>query len=147
MFDFLNYFMQYTVRDLLHGAKAMSKSVFGKKDEYQIKFNHEEDGLWYVDFPNWPFDHHNLLMVAGADKMCAFLSDDDVTTEVLVRPSNKRLHLEGYAELIQKDHSLTGGSTYEVHNLEGFNHDIWLCPVTLFVLGRYPKYMYVKKVS
>ena len=147
MFDFLNSFMQYTVRDLLHGAKAMSKSVFGKKDEYQIKFNHEEDGLWYVDFPNWPFDHHNLLMVAGADKMCAFLSDDDVTTEVLVRPSNKRLNLEGYAELIQKDHSLTGGSTYEVRNLEGFNRDIWLCPVTLFVLGRYPKYMYVKKVS
>ena len=145
MFDFLNSFMQYTVRDLLHGAKAMSKSVFGKKDEYQIKFNHEEDGLWYVDFPNWPFDHHNLLMVAGADKMCAFLSDDDVTTEVLVRPSNKRLNLEGYAELIQKDHSLTGGSTYEVRNLEGFNRDIWLCPVTLFVLGRYPKYMYVKK--
>ena len=139
--------MQYTVRDLLHGAKAMSKSVFGKKDEYQIKFNHEEDGLWYVDFPNWPFDHHNLLMVAGADKMCAFLSDDDVTTEVLVRPSNKRLNLEGYAELIQKDHSLTGGSTYEVRNLEGFNRDIWLCPVTLFVLGRYPKYMYVKKIS
>lgn len=139
--------MQYTVRDLLHGAKAMSKSVFGKKDEYRIKFNHEEDGLWYVDFPNWPFDHHNLLMVAGADKMCAFLSDDDVTTEVLVRPLNKRLHLEGYAELIQKDHSLTGGSTYEVHNLEGFNRDIWLCPVTLFVLGRYPKFMYVKKVS
>ena len=147
MFDFLNSFMQYTVRDLLHGAKAMSKSVFGKKDEYQIKFNHEEDGLWYVDFPNWPFDHHNLLMVAGADKMCAFLSDDDVTTEVLVRPSNKRLQLDGYAELIQKDHSLTGGSTYEVRNLEGFNRDIWLCPVTLFVLGRYPKYMYVKKVS
>lgn len=139
--------MQYTVRDLLHGAKAMSKSVFGKKDEYQIKFNHEDDGLWYVDFPNWPFDHHNLLMVAGADKMCAFLSDDDVTTEVLVRPSNKRLNLEGYAELIQKDHSLTGGSIYEVRNLEGFNRDIWLCPVTLFVLGRYPKYMYVKKVS
>lgn len=147
MFDFLNSFMQYTVRDLLHGAKAMSKSVFGKKDEYQIKFNHEDDGLWYVDFPNWPFDHHNLLMVAGADKMCAFLSDDDVTTEVLVRPSNKRLNLEGYAELIQKDHSLTGGSTYEVRNLEGFNRDIWLCPVTLFVLGRYPKFMYVKKVS
>ena len=123
----------------------MSRSVFGKRDEYQIKFNHEDNGLWYVDFPNWPFDHHNLLMVNGADEMCAFLSDDDITTEVLVRPSNKRLQLEGYAELVQKEHSLTGGSTYEVHNLEGFNRNIWLCPVTLFVLGRYPKYMYVKK--
>ena len=137
--------MQYTISDLLHGARVMSRSVFGQKDEYTIKFNHEDDGLWYVDFPNWPFDHHNLLMVAGADKLCAFLSDDDVTSEILVRPSSKRLQLEGYAELIQKDHSLTGGSTYEVRNLEGFNRDIWLCPVTLFVLGRYPKYMYVKK--
>ena len=125
----------------------MSRSVFGQKDEYTIKFNHEEDGLWYVDFPNWPSDHHNLLMVAGADKLCAFLSDDDVTSEILVRPSSKRLQLEGYAELIQKDHSLTGGSTYEVRNLEGFHRDIWLCPVTLFVLGKYPKYMYIKKAS
>ena len=98
-----------------------------------------------MDFPNWPFDHHNLLMVAGADKLCAFLSDDDVTSEILVRPSSKRLQLEGYAELIQKDHSLTGGSTYEVRDLEGFHRDIWLCPVTLFVLGKYPKYMYIKK--
>lgn len=137
--------MQYTVRDLLHGARVMSRSVFGQKDEYTIKFNHEDDGLWYVDFPNWPFDHHNLLMVAGADKLCAFLSDDDVTSEIQVRPSSKRLQLEGYAELIQKDHSLTGGSTYEVRDLEGFHRDIWLCPVTLFVLGKYPKYMYIKK--
>ena len=120
--------MNYSIKDLVKGAKAMSKSVFGQKEEYRIKFNHEEDGLWYVDYPNWPFDHHN-----------------DRTTEVLVRPSNKKLELDGYAELVQKDHSLTGGSTYDVHNLEGFNRDIWLCPVTLFVLGKYPKYMYVKK--
>lgn len=139
--------MNYTVSDLLTGARVMSKSVFGRKKEYQLKFNHEEDGLWYVDFPNWPFDHHNLLMVAGADKLCAFLSDDDKEAKVLVRPSNKKLDLDGYAELVQKDHSLTGGSTYEVRNLDGFNRDIWLCPVTLFVLGKYPKYMYVKKAS
>ena len=137
--------MNYSISDLLHGAKVISKSVFGQKKEYQLQFNHEEDGCWYVDFPNWPFDHHNLLMVAGADKLCAFLSDDDVTSEILVRPSSKRLQLEGYAELIQKDHSLTGGSTYEVRDLEGFHRDIWLCPVTLFVLGKYPKYMYIKK--
>lgn len=137
--------MNYSISDLLHGAKAMSRSVFGKKDEYQLKFNREDDGLWYVDFPNWPFDHHNLLMVAGADDLCAFLSDDDKVTEVLVRPSKKKLDLQGYAELEQKEHSLTGGSTYEVHNLAGFERNIWLCPVTLFVLGKYPKYMYVKK--
>ena len=137
--------MTYSFNDLKNGAKAMAKSVFGKKEEYIIKFNHEEDGLWYVDFPNWPFDHHNLLMVAGADELCAFLSDDNVSSYISVIPASKKEEHEGYAELTRINSSLTGGATYEVKNLPGFNRDIWLCPVTLFVLGEYPKYMYIKK--
>ena len=137
--------MTYSFNDLKNGAKAMAKSVFGKKEEYIIKFNHEEDGLWYVDFPNWPFDHHNLLMVAGADKLCAFLSEDNVSSYISVIPASKKEEHEGYAELTRVNSSLTGGATYEVKNLPGFNRDIWLCPVTLFVLGEYPKYMYIKK--
>lgn len=127
------------------GAQDMAKSVFGRKKEYHLKFNNEDDGLWYVDFPNWPFDHHNLLMVAGADKLCAFLSDDGKTSHVDVIPSNKREQHPGYACLVQGEHSLTGGSIYTVTDLPGFERDIWLCPVTLFVLGRYPKYLYIKK--
>ena len=137
--------MTYSFNDLKNGAKAMAKSVFGKKEEYIIKFNHEKDGLWYVDFPNWPFDHHNLLMVAGADELCAFLSEDNVSSYISVIPASKKEEHEGYAELTRVNSSLTGGATYEVKNLPGFNRDIWLCPVTLFVLGEYPKYMYIKK--
>ena len=137
--------MNYNVKDLANGAQAMARSVFGKKKEYHLQFNHEEDGLWYIDYPNWPFDHHNLLMVAGADKLCAFLSDDDKFTKVSVIPSNKRTSHEGYFELEQLDKSLTGGSTYKVNGLDGFNQTIWICPVTLFVLGTYPKFIYVKK--
>ena len=139
--------MNYTMNDLLAGARMMSKSVFGQRDEYQLQVNHEEDGCWYVDFPNWPFSHHNLMMVSGADEMCAFLSDDDKFAYVNVIPSNKEEEHPGYAKLIQEEHSLTGGSTYQVTGLEGFNRKIWLCPVTLFVLGQYPKYLYVKKNS
>ena len=135
------------INSFLNIAKSMATNVFGNKKEYQIQFNHEEDGLWYVDFPGWPFSHHNLLMVNGADKMCAFLSDDDKHTYVDVIPTNKEEDHPGYAKLIQKEHSLTGGSTYQVTGLDGFNRDIWLCPVTLFVLGEYPKYMYVKKTN
>ena len=137
--------MKYSIKTLLTGAQKMAKSVFGKKKEYHIQFNHEDDGLWYVDYPNWPFDHHNLMMVAGADEMCAFLSDDDKNTYVSVIPTNKEEDHPGYAKLIQQEYSLTGGSTYKVTGLEGFDKDIWLCPVTLFVLGEYPKYLYVKK--
>lgn len=139
--------MTYSINDLLHAARVMSQSVFGRRDEYQLQFNHEEDGKWYVDFPGWPFDHHNLMMVAGADKLCGFLSDDDSFAHVSVISSNKQLDKPGYACLVRGRHSLTGGSFYNVTGLEGFEREIWLCPVTLFVLGRYPKYIYIKKTN
>lgn len=135
----------YSVNDVLHGARVIASSVFGQRNEYELQFNHEDDGLWYVDFLGWPFEHGNLQMVAGADKLCAFLSDDDRFAHIKVVPSNKPLDKPDYACLVQGEHSLTGGSTYTVTNLPGFERDIWLCPVTLFVLGRYPKYIYIKK--
>lgn len=111
-----------------------------------LTFRKEADGCWYVVLPNWPFSHHNLMMVAGADEMCEFLSDDGESVSVQVIPSNSAKNdMSDYIELIKKDSSFTGGATYDVHNLEGFNRQIWLCPVTLFVLHEYPKYMYVKK--
>lgn len=138
--------MNYTIKDLTQGAKAMARSVFGKKAEYQLQFNHKEDGLWYIDYPNWAFEHHNLLMVNGADELCAFLSDDDKFTKVSVIPSKERKEHKGYFELEQLESGLTTGSTYNVNNLEGFTRNIWICPVTLFVLGQYPKFIYVKKL-
>lgn len=138
--------MEYSLKDITEGAKILAKSVFGQKKEYQLQFNHEDDGLWYIDYPNWPFEHHNLLMVNGADDLCDFLSDDNKVTKVSVIPSNKREKHEGYFELEQLNSGLTSGSTYKCNGLEGFTKNIWICPVTLFVLGTYPKYIYVKKM-
>ena len=138
--------MQYTINDLKHGAIAIAKSVFGKKKEYQLQFNHEDDGLWYIDFPFWKFEHHNLLMVDGADDLCDFLSDDNKSTKVSVIPSKERKVIDGYFELEQLSSVLTKGSTYKVNHLDGFKKNIWICPVTLFVLGEYPKFIYVKKL-
>ena len=138
--------MNYSIKDLANGAQAIAKSVFGKKNEYQLQFNHEADGFWYIDYPNWPFNHHNLLMVAGSDELCAFLSDDDKVTRVSVIPSKKRGEYNGYFELEQLCCGLTTGSTYQVNGLDGFHRNIWICPVTLFVLGQYPKFIYIKKL-
>lgn len=136
--------MDYSIKDLASGASAMARSVFGKRKEYSLQFNREADGLWYIDYPNWPFDHHNLLMVSGADELCAFLSEDGRRTCVSVIPSKRREKHDGYFELEQLDSGLTSGSTYQVNGLRGFTRNIWICPVTLFVLGQYPKYIYVR---
>lgn len=135
----------YSINDLVNGASKLATSVFGKREKYVLQFNHEDDGCWYVDYPNWPFDHHNLMMVSGADRLCEVLSDDNRVARVEVIPSSKELDLPDYAKLTQLQSSLAGGSTYEVTNLPTFSGTIWLCPVTLFVLGEYPKYLYVRK--
>lgn len=135
----------YSINDLVNGASKLATSVFGKREKYVLQFNHEDDDCWYVDYPNWPFDHHNLMMVSGADRLCSVLSDDDRVARVEVIPSSKELDLPDYAKLTQLQSSLAGGSTYEVTNLPTFSGTIWLCPVTLFVLGEYPKYLYVRK--
>lgn len=40
--------------------------------------------MWYVDFPDWPFAHHNLAMVGDADKLCSYLADGRQTIRVEV---------------------------------------------------------------
>ena len=46
--------------------------------------------------------------------------------------------------LSQTSSTLAGGAFYK--DLSGcVNEEIWLCPVTLFVLGRYPKNIQIAK--
>ncbi len=79
--------MDYTLADLTK-AISMVKNV-EKKEEYIIFFIKEDDGLWYVDYPNWPFDHSHLQMVRGADKLCELLTYDGKHTKVSVIPSKE----------------------------------------------------------
>lgn len=131
-------------------AKIYAKGILGlRKKEYRLSFVYvPEDRLWYIDMP-WPGDRYNLAMVAGSDRMLDRLceEEDDNYVTVDVRPRRKREVHAGFYECVQTKSSLLGGSYYEVHGLEGFNRTIWICPVTLCVLGHYPKYIYVRKVD
>ena len=44
---------------------------------FHLIFNKEADGDWYIDFPGYPFSHHNLMMVAGADLLCAYVAEKE----------------------------------------------------------------------
>ncbi|WP_407403278.1 DUF6717 family protein [Sodaliphilus sp.] len=131
-------------------ASTFAKGILGaRKKEYVLSFVYvPEDKLWYIDMP-WEGDRYNLAMVAGSDKLLDRLSDEDsenrVTLEVL--PREQQEEHPGYIECVQTAYELTKGSFYDVHGLEGFDRDIWICPVTLCVLGHYPKYIYIKPVK
>jgi hypothetical protein len=83
--------------------------------------------------------------------MLELLSDGDLFAKISVIPANKQQQHEGYIELIQTEHYLLGGSTYQVMYepfVNRFKRDtLWIFPATLFVLGRYPKYIYVKIIK
>jgi hypothetical protein len=148
--------MQMNTKNLLKGAKILASKVFGKGSIYTLSFTKENDGKWYIDFPNWPFDHHNLMMVAGADKLCKELSYDGRHTkvEVMIANSEKeelemtKTHKYTDVIAIREDYSITGGANYKASSdYREITPKFWLCPVTLFVLGHYPKYLRIRKVE
>lgn len=153
--DILDAIRFYSVRELFGWAKMLVKSVLGMKREYTLSFEQDPDSRWYVIFPGWPLERAHLEMVAGADDMLNLLDKQEqkhlVTVSVI--PSSKQRQLEGYIQLTCVKSLLGGGGFYTVQGLEGWGtpnakreKQLWLCPVTLCVLGRYPKYIYVKTV-
>lgn len=112
--------------------------------EYNLSFTKEKDNNWYIDLPNWSLAHHNLMMVAGADTLCQELAYDGRHTSVDVIVSEKDEILPDYIRLKKQDSKLLEGATYSVYGAETVN-ELWICPVTLFVFGKYPKFIYLKK--
>lgn len=110
---------------------------------YNLKFI-KENNRWYYDFKWWGFSKDNLEMVAGADTLCEKYADGD-EARVKIIASRKKLNKPGYIEYVGedmrdyglKDHIVLG----RVYSRP--KESFWICPVTLFVLGRYPNYIYL----
>lgn len=92
---------------------------------------------WYCKVPGFPqelFEH--TMMVGGAAKLLEYYSRDDERIEVVCKMADdeEACHYCGM-QLVLSESSLTGGAFYR----GGIDGEVWLCPVTLFLLGRYPK--------
>lgn len=120
---------------------------------FHLKFNKEANGCWYIDFPNYPFAHHNLMMVAGADLLCEYAAKKeghpdyaviDVTLGTdLLEGREPDLVMErtkkGYGAYYRN--CVPGGEAPKVtlNSIEREVSEAWICPVTLLVLHKYPK--------
>ena len=134
--------------DILNNFKTIHSfisGIFSKSErEYELTFVQDPDGRWYIDIP-WDGNRSNLEMVAGSDRLLSHIAkgDNKVTLQVILD------YLDDYNDYIILDrfeHSLAGGASYTVSNAE-FKEPIWICPVTLCVLGRYPKKIYFKRIA
>ena len=123
------------------------KATILRKATYYVSFSKEADKKWYVDFPNWPLAHYHLMMVAGADTLLEILHNGTNHVSLKVDISNKDKDIPNTIKLFKTDSTITGGAYYKLKTpLKDWNRkDLWLCPVTLAVLGQYPKYIFIKK--
>ena len=142
-------------------------NVIIRRKKYKLHFVAEVDPpikRWYYDFPHWGFDHANLEMVAGADNLCEHYAKGQNEVTVNIIASNKEIN----EEQIKKDYDIfiaeptpKEWTSWKDKYLYGRDYTstktviknlkeqiqittMWICPVTLFVLGRYPKYLYMK---
>lgn len=119
-----------------------------KESTFHLAFNRETDGGWFIDLPEWQGAHAQLAMVAGADALLEFVGNGQPRVEVQVVKSHETLtELDNDKRFFRCDllnSSTAGGATYDVR-LAGFNRTMWLCPVTLFVLGEYPRHLYIAR--
>lgn len=141
----MNYFKAFIT--YITGIFKAKRNPYCFKDVSFIK----ENGTWYVDYPEWKGSKAILSMVAGADVMLDALTKKN---HIALRVIDSKCHLLGYEkdgfielERVSKD---MFGSYYKCSdNIIGFNDKnedttLYLCPVTLSVLGYYPKYIYFR---
>jgi len=123
------------------------------------RFYKDHEG-WFIDLPEFIElglgTKGNLAMVLGADTFLDRLSNNG--TEVTLELSEYEDEIEnydgmfehlGYSEpvddLEEVGHPIQMGGDYIEKEL---NHQIWLCPVTIFVFGgHYPDQIYYKVVK
>ena len=134
--------------DILKNFKTIHSfisGIFSKSErEYELTFVQDPDGRWYIDIP-WDGNRSNLEMVAGSDRLLSHIAkgDNKVTLQVILDYIDDD---NGYIILDRFRKSLSGGASYTVSNAR-FKEPIWICPVTLCVLGRYPKTIYFKRIA
>jgi hypothetical protein len=130
-------------------------NVLIHRKHYKLQFDAEDMGAfrrWYYHFPLWGFSHDNLEMVSGAELMCEkYITIGTKTTVVDIIASRKDLgDIPSYDHFKATD-DLKGKPLFDRitlgRNYRGEKGDFWICPVTLFVLGRYPKHLYIKKLE
>ena len=110
-----------------------------------------ETGRWYIDLPQWEGNKEDLEMVSGADTLLNMLVMNkhldvvyDLDTRVTLNVSE--IYSDDSYQLIltRLADELGNGAYYnvvlDVNRFEIF--EIWLCDVTKFVFGYFPKEIY-----
>jgi len=111
----------------------------------KIKF-YKKNKKWYADLPQYIESggkEEDCEMVFGADEWLDLLSKNSNEIELELSSTNP------LSEKIVKYQEDEYGATYMAHTFkeEDINHQLWICPVTLFVFNEYPETIYYSTIN
>lgn len=107
------------------------------------RFYKEIGDRWYVDIPEWEGEKASLEMVCGADLMLTIISQGE--SEITLSLSSDS-EISGDSLILQRESPEMGeGAWYKLTSWKGidFDLDVWLCDVTVWVFGEFPKRIWI----
>jgi len=110
-----------------------------------LRFYKEKSKYWYADVPNWTGRKSALQMISGADKLLDLIASG--RNEIYLHFSENEINNADKITFEKK--SWINGADYRLTQLNGkdINLKVWLCNVTKFVMGKFPKQIYFKEVN
>ena len=114
---------------------------------YEVSFT-KIGRKWYCDVPGFQTDlFEHTLMVGGASKFLEYYSLGETRIKTTIKIANEMEDKYFCGSRLYKISStLTGGAFYKDPS-GNFNEEIWLCPVTLFLLGKYPERILIYRIN
>jgi hypothetical protein len=115
--------------------------------DYRLKFI-KLAGRWFVHLPDYPGSPEDLEMVMGADSFCQKLDKHNtglLTVYVDTEPKASQFTTQEYVfkfDEYSKIDSEISGAYYHLESDPNF--EIWLCNVTKYVFGEFPKIIYIR---
>ena len=134
------------IRAILVLAKALYHAMVGNGN-YEVSFT-KIGRKWYCNVPGFPkelFDH--TLMVGGASNYLEYYSrgENEIVATIRIAKEWEDKFYCG-VRLYKVSSTSTGGAFYKDPS-GNFGEELWICPVTLFLLGKYPKLIFIYKIN
>lgn len=113
----------------------------------KFKFYKELDGRWYVDLPDWKGVKADLEMVGGADSMLEVMAEGN--NSIWLYMSDMDFVGADRLDFVRLTPEVGEGAIYNLVSYKGIDmsFDVWLCDVTKFVFGDFPKTIFIALTS
>ena len=109
---------------------------------------YKNDIGWFVELPEWEGEEWELQMVSGADTFLNILSQGK--NEVYITLSTEYFNSANILQFIElgrlEGPEMGSGAWYFLNEYHGISYslEMWLCDVTKFVFGDFPKKIYFR---